>query len=339
MWRTLVHQTYTGNVAIDSSGNCNHGVPIQVTPDFPGFSFDQQGSRISIQPSATLEDLGNVRAVVRFALEPSGTPHRWDLAEGYLSFALFIDADFSLQGTILDQNSQWTGVATSANAVSTGVEHTAQVVCDGINSVQVLLDGNVVAESYDTVGQVRPVGQLGVAVGHWPDPPGVYTFEGTIYEFALQKYDPDSDLTAILDPCCADWSALAAFVEQLGREGISQAQLAEAGATLRAAGLASELALRGNSKSGTLAQRALARAAWLALARRDSRVLEKTLKAWKASASAVDSSTLASITQQFEQAFNAFGLSEAQWHELLRILCLNPEHLDREKKKRYGGHR
>lgn len=337
MWRTLVHQTYTRSVAVDSSGNSNNGVPVLVTPASPGFAYNQPGGRINTRPSLTLENLENARAVVRFTLDPTGTPHRFNLVEGHLTFALFVNPDFSLQGTILDASSNWNGATSPAGAVSPGEQHTAQLVCDGVNTVQVLLDGVVVAESYDTVGQVRPVGPLGIAVGHWPDPPDVYTFEGTIYEFTLQKYDLQNDLMAILDPCCVDWSALGHYVQRLNREGISSSQLAEAGAALSAAGLAGELALRGNNKADTLAQRALARAAWLALGRRDLVTLEKVLREWKVTGASLDPAILASITDQFEQAFAKFGLSAAQWNELMYLLCLDLTRLG-EKGHRRGCH-
>jgi len=332
MWRTLVHQTYTRSVAVDSSGNGNNGVPVLVAPASPGFAFDQAGGRINIRPSLTLANLGNARAVVRFTLDPTGALHRFNLVEGHLSFALFVNPDFSLQGTIVDANSDWNGVTSPPGAVSPGVRHTAQLVCDGVNTVQLILDGAVIAESYSTVGQIRPLGALGIAVGHWPDPPDVYTFEGTIYEFALQKYDPRSDLTAILDPCCVEWPALGRYLQELNRQGISSARLAEAGAALSAAGLAGELALRGNSKAGTLAQRTLARAAWLALGRRDLVALEKVLRDWKAAGASLDPATLAAITDQFERAFASFGLSTAQWQELTDLLCLDLTRLGGKKR-------
>ena len=49
MLRTIIEQTYTGNLAVDTSGFFNQGLPIQVTPSLLGFAFDQPGSRINIK--------------------------------------------------------------------------------------------------------------------------------------------------------------------------------------------------------------------------------------------------------------------------------------------------
>ena len=124
------------------------------------------------------------------------------------------------------------GTARSArlSVVSTGAMHTAILVCDGLNAIQVFLDGTLVAESYTVPGSVRSVGSLGIAVGHWPNPPATYTFQGTIYEFVLLKYDPQQDLLNLLDACCVDWRKLLIFVRELADRGISPAQLdAESG--------------------------------------------------------------------------------------------------------------
>ena len=57
MLRTIIEQTYTGNLAVDTSGFFNQGLPIQVTPSLLGFAFDQPGGRINIKPSPSLSVL------------------------------------------------------------------------------------------------------------------------------------------------------------------------------------------------------------------------------------------------------------------------------------------
>jgi hypothetical protein len=204
MWRTIVSQTYLRGVAVDTSGNSNNGIPIRVTPGYPVFLYEQPGSRINIPPSPTLQNLGAMQAAVRFKLHPSGGPHRFNLTEGFESFALFVNEDYSIQGTILDATSTWNGPSSPAGVVSTDAIHTAILACDGVNSVQVYLDGALVAGNYSIPGGVRAVGNLGIAVGHWPNPSDYYTFEGTIYEFILLKYDAQQDLLNLLDACCVD---------------------------------------------------------------------------------------------------------------------------------------
>lgn len=48
MWRMIVSQTYLKNVAVDTSGYSNNGIPIQLTPEYPGLLLNLPGSRISI---------------------------------------------------------------------------------------------------------------------------------------------------------------------------------------------------------------------------------------------------------------------------------------------------
>jgi hypothetical protein len=50
----------------------------------------------------SLQNLGAIPAAVQFNLQPGGTLHRFNLAEGFESFALFVNPDYSIQGTILD---------------------------------------------------------------------------------------------------------------------------------------------------------------------------------------------------------------------------------------------
>lgn len=327
MWRTIISQTYLRNVAVDTSGYSNNGIPVQVTPEYPGFLFNQPGSRITIPPAAILQNLGAIQAAVRFKLQPSGVPRRFNLAEAFESFALFVNDDYSIQGTILDATSTWNGPTSAAAVVSTGTTHTAVLFCDGVNSVQVYLDGALVAENYSIPGNVRTVGSLGIAVGHWPNPPDYYTFEGTIYEFVLLKYDPQQDLLNLLDACCVDWRKFLAFVRQLEQRGISAQQLVAAGAKLIRANNATEVALRGGTKAGTLQQRALNRAATAALRRRDFDALERVMKRALATFAALDMNTQAHLGALFADAFASYRLVSSDWLTLMKLLCLTLEDL------------
>lgn len=327
MWRTIISQTYLKNVAVDTSAYSNNGIPIQVTPEYPGFLFNKPGSRISIPPSATLQNLGAIQAAVRFTLQPSGAPHRFNLAEGFESFALFVNPDYSVQGTILDATSNWNGPSSAPGAVSAGAMHTAILVCDGINSVQVFLDGALVAEDYAVPGSVRTVGSLGIAVGHWPNPPATYTFQGTIYQFILLKYDPLQDILNLLDSCCVDWRKLLVFLRELATRGTSRAQLASAGAKLAEAGNVSQMALRGGTKAGTFQQLAFNRALMAAIRRRDADALERVVASAQPFVTALDPATQAHLSNLFSDAFASYGLRGSDWITLMKLLCLTLQDL------------
>jgi hypothetical protein len=105
MNKLVLHHTYADGLAFDASLNRNHGLPIAVTagagPFANSFHFTSGDSRISVEPSPSLENLFAIRAVVRCYLTPTDTSHRFNLMEGHLSFALFVNPDGSLQATIL----------------------------------------------------------------------------------------------------------------------------------------------------------------------------------------------------------------------------------------------
>ena len=325
MLRTIVDQPYTTNVAVDRSGFFNHGLPIQVVPEHPGFGFGQPGSRINIAPSPSLSNLECIEAAASFMLVPRGAMPRYNLVEGHLSFALFINPDHSIEGTILDSSSNWTGAKSAAAAVSPGGRHSAVLQCDGISMVRVVLDGKVVATNYDVPGAVRSVGSFGIAVGHWPDPPDTYTFQGTMFGFRLRAYDPQKDRIRGIDPCCFDRKAIAQWFAAMAKKGITADKLSQAADQLAAAAKAAAIAMRGGQEAATVTQQTLAAAVSYALSRRDFAALEAALSDWQQFAnqrlSAADRTKFAG---ELQSAIAAFGLDWSDWCTFLRLFCLDP---------------
>jgi hypothetical protein len=324
MLKTVLHQKYTGNIAVDSSGFFNHGQPIMTTASFPGFSFNQAGSRINVRPAASLNDLECIRAGVVFTLQPRGTTHRFNLMEGYLSFSLFVTPDHALSGTINDQSGNWTGATSAPKIVTSNVQHTALLESDGVSMVRISLDGKIVGENYAVPGEVRSVGNLGLAIGHWPDPPDVYTFEGVIYEVLLQKYDPQKDLTSALDPCCFDQKAILCWWKGLAKRGITPAMLAKASLTLKDALRQVVIAERGGTKTGTTAQQNMALAFSAALKKGDYAELEFILEQAQSSiGSQIGATQVAQLKAAVDKAYASFGLEWADWSKLMQLLCLD----------------
>jgi hypothetical protein len=222
--KLVVRQTYINDMAFDTSDNRNHGVPYSVTPGVgpfaPSFEFRLPESRVIVRPSASLQDLIAVRAVATFFLDPpGGLTRRYNLIEGHLTFALFVQPDGSLMGTILDAGGQWNGAQSAPNVVTTGKWHQAELRHDGINQSLILLDGAVIASSYNARGPVRSVGPHGIAVGHWPEDPGVYTMVGYIRGIEVYKYDPAKAAKGLLDSCCIDRGAIDDFADKLRAKG------------------------------------------------------------------------------------------------------------------------
>ena len=268
MNRLVMHHLYARS-AFDLSNNRNHGAPMDVTVggggDEPSFGFAMGDSQVRVEPSPTLSDLGAVRAVVTFKLDTGGPlTRRYNLMEGHLSFALFVNPDGSLQGTILDSTGTWSGAKSPPGAVVSGQWYNAELQHDGINQARVILDGALVAEAFDVPGPVRTVGPHGVAIGHWPEASGVYTFAGAIRETWLYKYDPHKDANGLLNPCCTDRKGLAEAVEKLREQGETADSLAAKGREVLAFGYELVAAVRGSDAATTKQQEALSQQAWAA---------------------------------------------------------------------------
>lgn len=219
--RLVIHHTYDGPTAVDVSQNKHHGRLEGVQSGGGVAHFDGGTDCVRVLRSPTLAAMRAVRTTVRFRIAPgylgidpgySGiTGRRLNLIEGYLSFALVVDADRSLHGTILDRNGQWNGAQSAPEMVSIGSWHEASWVHDGFSACRLDLDGTTVAESFNVPGPVSaPQDPYGVAIGHWPGPGDQYTYFGDIEDVKVWMDRPDA-AKDLVDGCCVD------------REGIDEA--------------------------------------------------------------------------------------------------------------------
>ncbi len=328
MNKLVVHHTYAHGMTFDVSNNFNHGIPIDVTPGSGNFAhtyeFQAGGSRINVEPSTTLSNLGAIRAVVRFFHMPTGTQRRHNLIEGHLSFALFINPNGSLQGTILAADDQWRGAVSAQGIVTPNEWHQAELLHDGVSRCQLRLDGTIVADAYDVRGRVRSVGNYGLAVGHWPDPPAAYTFEGYIDEVQLWKYDPAVDLRRFLDPCCLDRANLFAGARQLLNGDEDRQRLDQQVEALL--GLAAEIgaALRNDEPAESASYQRNAVEAVAALRRRDRVALLAVLTRVRARANrALTRQQRQDFDRRFRQILAEVPLEQRELSMLIRWLCLD----------------
>jgi Concanavalin A-like lectin/glucanases superfamily len=228
--RLVLWHNYHGDVAFDLSENRNHGTIVDAVYDSPGFldslHFTGGPGAVWVAPSTSLETLGAVRAQVHFHWDPTGS-HRHNLIEGELSFALFVNPDGSLQGTILNSLGNWEGATSAPGVVPTGEWHTAEFVHDGICHCELYLDGHVVAEGYSSPGPVASVSARGVAIAHWPEPSDVYSFEGYIDNVRVWCQDPVQNGGQLIDECCIDRPAIAKQTAALDAAGLDATKLGE----------------------------------------------------------------------------------------------------------------
>jgi len=281
--RLVVHHIYSGGIACDLSGYRNHGVPYDVTganaPYAPAFSYSGSDSRVIVPQSQSLQDLLAVRAVAEFYLDPpGGLSRRYNLIEGHLCFALFVNPDGSLSGTIVDAAGQWAGAQSAPHLVSTGRWHQAELRHDGINQCSLYLDGAPVATSYAANGPVRSVGPNGIAIGHWPEPSGQYTFSGYLRETWVYEYDPALAAKGLLDPCCpGSRAALDDMAQTLRGMGYTREKAQAEGMALIKLGLSASAQARANDPAASQQQALLSAQALAAFQVGDSNAYNNAL--------------------------------------------------------------
>jgi len=334
MNKLVVHHAYVNGMAFDTSNNRNHGVPYAVSqaaaPHAPAFEFATGASRVVVPPSTSLQDLLAVRAVVTFYLAPAGgISRRYNIIEGHLSFALFVQPDGSLMGTIRDETGSWFGATSSPSVVSTGRWHQAEIRHDGMNQCLIFLDGVGVGSSYAARGPVASVGPHGIAIGHWPESSGVYTFEGYIRETWVYKYDPLLAAKGLLDCCCLDRRALDDTADALRKKGYTAQKAHDQGMKLIKFGLAISARVRGNDAARSQEHAVLSAQALAAFQRGDSAAYTNALtELAHLAVNSLSATEQQEIHDTEEGLFKQLPLSLKEWLALLAKLCWDRAKLD-----------
>ncbi len=337
MNKLVIRQTYIHATAFDASNNRNHGFPYAVTQAggafAPSFEFRSPDSRVVVQPSQSLQDLIAVRAVVTFFLAPAaGLVHRYNLIEGHLSFALFVQPDGSLMGTIVDAGGQWNGAQSGANLVKPGQWHQAELRHDGINQTLLLLDGVQVASAYNARGPVRSVGPHGVAIGHWPEAPGVYTMDGYIRGIELYKYDPVIAAKGLLDSCCINRESLDDFADKLRARGYTAQAAGQQAKDFLNFGLQMSATVRGSDPAVSQRHALLSEQALAAFIRGDSASYTTALGDLAAIAIAsLSSAQLHALQDQEAKLIGELPVPLKDWQKLIGDLCWADAKVDPER--------
>jgi hypothetical protein len=324
----VLHQIYANGMAFDLSGFRNHGTPYLVTqaspPYAPSFEYLSPDSRVVVAQSSSLQDLLAVRAIVVFYLNPpGGISQRYNLIEGHVSFALYVNPDGSLSATIVDAENVWAGAQTAANLITTGRWYAAEMRHDGVNQCSILLDGFPVATSYAATGPVRSVGPNGISIGHWPEPSGQYTFSGFIRETWVYKYDPVTAAKNLVDPCCKEYRAGLDDVAATLREmGYTAEQARAQGMALIKWGLSSSAQVRGTDPLRSQQQATLAAMGLAAFQQNDSSGYTYALTQLAIMAAATLSpAAMRAINAEEEALFKALPLPLKVWQRLISKMC------------------
>jgi hypothetical protein len=326
MYQLVMHHTYVGGSTFDVSGKSNHGTPVDVAPGTGAadgsYEFSAPTSGIMVAPSPSLENLGALRVRMKIRTEPWDGLRR-NLIEGFVSFAFLLQADGRLSGGIVDANGAWTG-ATDNGAVTPGRWHEVEMIHDGVSTMGLKVDGQVVAVRTDVPGPVRSVGPLGIAIGRWPDA-NQYVFKGDIGELQLWRFDPVRTVTEFLDCCCGRGGApLDDVLARLRDRGVDWARAGAAARDAQQATLELIQSIRGAGPAAAAELDRIVTASRLALLRRDRRRVAALRDAARA---LVDSSAGAGASNTWEQEMDRIareiGLSRPDQDAVVRALCFD----------------
>jgi hypothetical protein len=326
MYQLAMHHTYIGGSAFDISGKRNHGVPIDVAPgvgtEAGSYQFSAPTSSIMVPASDSLDNLGAVRIRMKIRTEPWDGQRR-NLMEGFLSFAFVLMGDGRLSGGILDANGTWSGV-TDSGGVTPGQWHEVELVHDGVDTVALKLDSNVVAIRGDVPGPVRSVGRLGIAIGRWPDA-NQYVFKGYIGEVQLWRFDPVRTTTQFLDCCCrGDARRLDDVLAEVRNTGVDWASAVAAARDSQQQTLNLVQTVRGASPTAAAELDELIALARLALLRRDS----SALAALRGRAQSLVDATAGAAqrvawVQRMDDIAEGMGFTPPHQEIFLDVLCLD----------------
>jgi hypothetical protein len=244
MNKLVLDHSYALGLAWDKTPFRNHGVVYKAPPgggyNSGSFSFAQgraaPGAMVVVPPSNSLDQLGAVRVRVLFSLAPAAAARRHNLVEGHRSFALFVNANRSIQGSFLAPDDTWLGIRSAPDIVQPGQWQWAEFWYDGVGEAEILINDVRVAHGYRAAlplkafnyplridlarlydltrhlhlfwllrplaGPVRGVGPLGLFVGHWAETDDRFTLDGHIRRVQVYKQDDLEDLMKLIDPCC-----------------------------------------------------------------------------------------------------------------------------------------
>ena len=172
-WEPVLWHRYTDGKAADRSGFGNDGRIEGPTPA-PGradgstaLAFNGVGDRVVVPPSASLRSFRALRVSAWIWL--AGLGGRRTIVEGYGSFALLLEPDGILEGTIYN-GSRWEGVRSRPGLLPFSTWVKVSYVYDGTNTSALYLDDRRVAVNLRPLGRIEPVDwPFGLNVGAWPD--------------------------------------------------------------------------------------------------------------------------------------------------------------------------
>ncbi len=205
----ICHHTYSGfgGFPLDLSGHDSHGqlpedtelLPDGVAPGSGAWRFPRLESRIRVPTSEAWQPLGGIRVEVTARRDYPQT-HNQTLIAGHNSFSFYI-ANSLLYATFRTVKSTYPlqnidGLISSTHALPElgpyrlprGEWMTLGFIHDGLDTMELYVNGRTVARRTGLLAGVPPVGPLGVSIGNEPDRNEPLT--GEIDEIKVWRLNP-----------------------------------------------------------------------------------------------------------------------------------------------------
>jgi hypothetical protein len=178
---------YQGNLVLDASDHHNNANLLGNVVKHSGrVSFE--GLDAQLEVPVRDESLGRFEGLrIQALFKPASITRRFNLVEGWMSFALVIRDDARLSGTIYDGHN-WNEVNSGAATVPPNQWSRVSFEYDGVSIASLQLNGVIVGSRFDMPAGIRQPQQV-IALGHWPRGDGRYTFAGDLGHVRIEKRD------------------------------------------------------------------------------------------------------------------------------------------------------
>ncbi len=191
-WTTvcdLPMKAYQANRALDASLYHNDATALGAVATHSGYvTFGSLDAQLEVQVRD--ESLARFAALrVQALVRPAPITRRFNLVEGWMSFALVIQDDGRLIASIYD-GQNWEGLDSGATRVEPGQWARVSFEYDGVSIASIGLDGVTVASRLDMPAGIRQPQQV-IALGHWPRGDGRYTLAGDLGHVRIEKRDDE----------------------------------------------------------------------------------------------------------------------------------------------------
>lgn len=196
----VLHHDYRRGDATDLSGRGNHGIVVDADVDpstgRDGLALDGRTSRVIVPPAESMARTTRLRVTVTARLDE--LRERSNLVEGYLSFALLVHGDGSIQGGTYD-GSRWLSVRSGSSLVRRRVWNEITLVCQPWFASSLYVNGVLTAWDRRRQAEINPIDwPFGTNVGAWPDA-DAFMLKGNIRELYVWMEGAGLDGHDVLD--------------------------------------------------------------------------------------------------------------------------------------------